>query len=278
MGQDEPLPVEVEHILRAQGRNGYAASPLAGFEEQVNLRIVPEGLEMADPDRRSEDRLLIKYALGAECDADAKALFDQAGQDFDLYVSHDLGPDFAGVFIPDEVQGRILLLQRTEPAEKCLRTDLLRQQHGPGHNRFEHRLCHSGFHTETVTGHDFRNSRDGTDATAFHAAGKFVFFTGVQAELVRFFIGPDGIFYVQAPAGDLDVSEPRTLRIPADLVDPGAECFRGSGPGELLKAGIGKRIFLKAVHEQADILHMEGRAEPDGEQLPPGDRLRYGRG
>ena len=79
MGQDEPLPVEVEHILRAQGGNGYASSPFTGFEEQVDLRIVehldmqnlPESIQnmlsLAKTDQEKDMLLMATLAAASAC-------------------------------------------------------------------------------------------------------------------------------------------------------------------------------------------------------------------
>ena len=62
----ESLPVLLQNI-RAAGRYKFnTAPPLTGFDEHLNLRIMPQGFKMSDPIGRRIDGFFIYYASGTK--------------------------------------------------------------------------------------------------------------------------------------------------------------------------------------------------------------------
>ena len=59
MGEDQSLPVPVQHILTAGGKKLHSASLLPWFQKKVNFRIMAQRLEMADTLHGTADRLFV---------------------------------------------------------------------------------------------------------------------------------------------------------------------------------------------------------------------------
>ena len=68
-------------------------------------------------------------------------------------------------------------------------------------------------------------------------------------------------------AGNFQKGEPLALAVPADLEHPGGKFRRVGGPGSVL---------LQAPKELLHPLELQRRAEPAGEDLPPGDQPAKG--
>lgn len=49
MGENQPLPVGVQHVLAAQGVEYQSTARCAGLQQQVDLGVVAQGLEVSDP-------------------------------------------------------------------------------------------------------------------------------------------------------------------------------------------------------------------------------------
>ena len=111
MGHDQPLPVECQVIDTAPALKDQAAPRLSGLKEEMDLRIVPQRLEVADSLRRFCDSLLINDPGRAEIHLHAKPFQDQPLQDLPLDPAHDLDSDLFFLLVIGEVKHRILLLQ-----------------------------------------------------------------------------------------------------------------------------------------------------------------------
>ena len=74
MGEHQPLPVPVQHVLGAGGGQLQAAPPGEGLQQQVNFGIVAQGLVVAHALHRGGDGLPVDDAAGAEGDRQAEAL------------------------------------------------------------------------------------------------------------------------------------------------------------------------------------------------------------
>ena len=59
VGEDEPLPVQVQHVLTAQAAEDQPAALGQRFQQQVYLGVVAERLEVAHPFHRCGDGFLI---------------------------------------------------------------------------------------------------------------------------------------------------------------------------------------------------------------------------
>ena len=113
MRQDQPLPVPVQHILAAHAPELQAASSLQRFEDQMHLRIVPEGFKVADALHDVCDRLAVHHTSLVEGHIQSEALADLPLQDPDLHLSHKLHMKLAKAFPPDDMKLRLLLFQLT---------------------------------------------------------------------------------------------------------------------------------------------------------------------
>ena len=78
MRQHQPLPVPVQLVLRARRRQHQAAARGQGFQQQMHLRIVAQGLKVADALHWGGDGLPITDGAGAEGHLQAEPLPDHA--------------------------------------------------------------------------------------------------------------------------------------------------------------------------------------------------------
>ena len=74
VGEDEPLPAALQHILRAGGIQHDAAAPLPRLQEQVNLGVVAQGFVVAHADHRGGDGLPVDDAPLVKADLQAETL------------------------------------------------------------------------------------------------------------------------------------------------------------------------------------------------------------
>ncbi len=84
MGEHQPLPVPVQHVLGAGGGQLQAAPPGERLQQQVNLGIVAQGLVVAHALHRGGDGLPVDDAAGAEGDRQAEALGRQRLENLQL--------------------------------------------------------------------------------------------------------------------------------------------------------------------------------------------------
>ena len=78
MGQNQSLPVPVQHILAAATLKNQPASLLPGLQNQVYLRIVAQGLKMAHALHYIFNGFFIYDTACAEFHRNAEALLHQA--------------------------------------------------------------------------------------------------------------------------------------------------------------------------------------------------------
>ena len=81
MGQDQTLPVLIQHIVAALIVENESAAPLTRFQNQMDFRIVAEGLKVAHPFYFLRNGFLVYNASGAKFGTDAEPLFNHAFQD-----------------------------------------------------------------------------------------------------------------------------------------------------------------------------------------------------
>ena len=139
MGQDEPLPVQVQHIGRAGGSKHKAAAPLARLEQQMHLRIVAQRLKMTDTNSRRSDRLFINNPARVKLHGRPKAFLNQPCQYFQLNLAHKLQVDLRRRFIPRYPKLRVFLLQQPHVLQHHMRVAAIRQPHPIGQHWFQRR-------------------------------------------------------------------------------------------------------------------------------------------
>ena len=108
VGEDQPLPVQVQLIRGAGGGDGQAAARFAGLQQQMHLRIVPQRLKVANALHRIGDGLPVADGPGAEADLYPQPLPDEPLQNFHLHLAHELGMDLP--VVPDDVKLGVFLL------------------------------------------------------------------------------------------------------------------------------------------------------------------------
>ena len=100
MGKNEPLPVEIQHILAAGCGKGQAAARFSRLQQQVHLRIMPQRLKVAHALHRGLDRLPVYDAAVRKGHFHIEPIPDQSAQHLDLDLAHDPGMDLAAFFFP----------------------------------------------------------------------------------------------------------------------------------------------------------------------------------
>ena len=108
---DQPLPVEVEHILAARACHLDSAARFARLQQQMHFRIVAQRLKMSHTLHRLCNRLFVYNVALSKDNHNTKALFDQLRQNFDLHLSHHLRMDFLQLLIPEDMKLWIFLLK-----------------------------------------------------------------------------------------------------------------------------------------------------------------------
>ena len=108
MCKDQPLPVQIQLVRGAHGGEGNAAARLAGFQQQMHLRIVPQGFKVADALHGVGDGLPVADSPCAKADLHAHPLPNKPLQHLHLHLAHELGVDLP--VIPDDVKLGVFLL------------------------------------------------------------------------------------------------------------------------------------------------------------------------
>ena len=142
----------------------------------------------------------------------------------------------------------------------------VRQFHPVGQDRLQDRPGPVRLDPQPLSGEGVAQARHRHYGPGLRRVHGAEFRPGVQPQLIRLFL-PDRVplpageqfLGVQCTADDLHVGQPGALRVPHDFKDLGAEFCRIHRLGGIpLHAG---EQFLHA-------LHLQGRAEKAGEQLP----------
>ena len=81
---------------------------MAGFQQQMHLRIVPQGFKVADALHGVGDGLPVADSPCAKADLHAHPLPNKPLQHLHLHLAHELGVDFP--VIPNDVKLGVFLL------------------------------------------------------------------------------------------------------------------------------------------------------------------------
>ena len=95
VGEDQSLPVFIQHILAAGGVKDKPASRFSRLQQQMHLRIMAQRFKMSDALHWFFNGFLVYNVSGSEFHRHLEALLDQIFQDFNLHLSHDLGVDLS---------------------------------------------------------------------------------------------------------------------------------------------------------------------------------------
>ena len=177
----------------------------------MHLGVMPQRLEMADADHRLGDGLAVDDAALVKGHIHAEAFRDNAGEDFQLHLPHQLQVYLTEPFVPHHPKLRVLLLKLAQVAQHDMRVAPFRQAHAIAENRLEHRRQRTGFRAKTHTRTRVRESCHRTDHAALDALSRAEFFTRVDADAAHFFL-PAAVLaarkllaHGQRTAGDFEI-------------------------------------------------------------------------
>ena len=194
MGQDQTLPALIQHIVAALIVENESAAPLTRFQNQMDFRIVAEGLKVAHPFYFLRNGFLVYNASGAKFGTDAEPLFNHAFQDFDLNLAHHLDMDLFGLLIPYDVQFRYFLLQLPEFQKHQVNVLPVREKDLIGEHRLQHRHLGVLLHSKSFPGPAGIQSRHGADHPGGSLLHRLIGGTGVNPDLMNLFL--PGLFRV----------------------------------------------------------------------------------
>lgn len=266
MGEHQPLPVPVQHVLGAGGGQLQAAPPGERLQQQVNLGIVAQGLVVAHALHRGGDGLPVDDAAGAEGDRQAEALGRQRLENLQLNLPHELDVDLPQPLVPHEVELGILLLQQEELAQGGVGILPLGEEHLVDEHRLQGggqglRLC-----PKALPGGGAAQAGDGHHASRLGLVHGLEPGPRVDAQLIRL-LRPagagEGLLHPQGAAGELHPRQAVPLVVPGNLEHPGGKIGAIPGPGG---------VRHQPLEEFGHPLQLQGGAEPAGEEPPPGDK------
>ncbi len=253
VGEDEPLPVPVQHVLSAGGEELQAAAPRAGLQQQVDLRVVPQGLKVTHPLHRRGDGLPVDDAPCAEADLQAEPLRDEHPQDLQLDLPHELDMDLPQRFIPDDMELGVLLLELPELQQRPVGVAARGQQHLIGEHRLQSRGLRRPFTAQALAGIGAAQAGHRAHRPRRDLLHGPVSLPGINADLVRLLL-PDlllpqirpavgqQVLHPEAASGDLQVGEAPALGVPGDLIHPGPELRGIVRPGSVPLQPLQQRV------------------------------------
>ena len=273
MGQNQPLPVQVQLVRGAGGAQHQAAAPGTRLHQQVDLRIVPQGLKVADALHRGRNGLPVADGPRTEGHLHAEPLLNEPLQNFQLDLAHELDVDFPGGLVPDDVELGVFLLQLPQPQQGRVGVCAVGQLHLIGQHRLQHRACPGLLKAQALPRYgpaEARHRHHRPGGSLLHGAELHA---GIDAQLVRFFLPNlvlrqartavgQQVLHPQCAAGDFQIGQPGALAVPGDLEHPGAEL------GRIVRDG---GVPLQPLQEIVHALQLQGGAEEAGEQLPGSD-------
>ena len=233
VGQNQPLPVQIQIVRAAQGIKHKSASPLAGLQQQMYFCIVTQRLKVPHALNRSGDGFLVHHITRAKGYLQFEPVPDLPLQDLQLHLAHKLHVELPQTLVPHNVQLGIFLLQLAQPAQRLRKITVSWQEHLISQHRLQHRGLRHGLGPQSLSGKCVFKAGDGADTACVHLLRQLVFGTGIDAQLVGLFCplphisaaGKQG-FHTERTAGDLQTGQPRALVVPGNLIDPGAEDIR----------------------------------------------------
>ena len=230
VGHDQALPVPGQFIDAAAGFEHKAAAGFAGLQQQMNLRVVTQGLKVSYAFHRCLDGLFINNAGRAEADGQFEAFPGRSLQHFPLHFTHDLGRDLLLVFIVYDVQDRILFLQQAQVPVGLKFILRGRQDNLAADDRLQQAFVPVFFHADALARIGSGQTCHGAYLTSLRLSGRREFVSGINTDLVRLLAdlfasdihGQHGLDFKRT-AGDLHPCQTAAAFIPCDLVDSGPE-------------------------------------------------------
>ena len=127
MCEDQPLPVQIQIIRTAVGRELKSAARKSRLQNQMHLRIMAERLIMPYTFYDIFYCFLIYNISSAKCHIYSESFAYQTFQNLCLHLAHKLNMDFAQFFIPNDPKHRIFFLDLTHIAEHGVCIHLIRK-------------------------------------------------------------------------------------------------------------------------------------------------------
>ena len=261
MGQDQPLPVQVQLIGGAVAFKSQPAAAGQRLHQQVHLGVVTQRLIVTDALNRGGNGLLVKNAPLLKADSQSKALHGHALQNLPLDLSHQPHPDLPLLLLPLQVELRVLLLQLAQLCKCGMGVGALRQRHPAAYHRLQQGrapllLGAKTFPSIALAQAGYRGDRSGRDL--LH---RLVFGPVIQPYLGDLLPARQGHADLQCTAGHLQVGQPAALRIGRDFIH---SCR------EVRQIGRGQGQPVQALQQLRYSLLPQRRAKPAGEPCPPG--------
>ena len=233
MGQDQALPVAVEHVLTAYAVEYQTAAARQRLQEQVHFGIMAQRLKMPDSLDGGGNGFAIGHAAGANPDLPAEAVANQAAQDFQLHLAHELELHLAELLVPCNVKLRFFFLELAQPIQGDAHVALRRKIEPVGHDRGQNRRRLCLFRAEYVPGVQRRQTGHGTDVARAYLIDCQKARAGVPAELRDLFLQLFAVLrrvgyrcsHAQAAACDLEPRQACALCVPGDFIHPRGELF-----------------------------------------------------
>ena len=245
VGEDEPLPVPVQHVLGTGGGEAEAGAPGGGLQQQVDLGVVAQGLEVAHPLHRGGDGLFVEDAPGAEGHLQAEPVPDEPGEHLQLHRAHELQADLSGLLAPGHMELGVLLLQLPQLLQGGVHVGPLGEDDLIGEDRLQQGDGGLGLKAQPLPGVGAAQPRHGAHPAGGDGVCRPELGAGVDPQLVRLLlphlvrregavrplVGEKGL-HLQAAPGDLQIGEAHPLGVPGDLEHLGPELLgvdRGGG-------------------------------------------------
>ena len=236
MGQDQSLPVSLQHIFTA-GRGELQTTPwLSRLQQQMHLRVMAQRLIMPYALHSVGNGLPVYDAARTKLHPQAEAFLDQTGQYLQLYLSHKLHMDLPQQFIPYHMQLGILLFQLTELHQRLPRIHTFRQDDLVCQKTLHRRMRRIGLGPQPLSRIRPGQSCNRADHAADNRLCQSIPRTGIDTDLIRLLSLIHNRFDLKAPSGNFDMSQSDS-RVPCDLIDLSSEfCRINSFPGILLQS------------------------------------------
>ena len=269
MGQNQPLPVFVQHLFPAVGGELHPAAPGQRFQQQMHLGIVAQRLVVAYALHGLGNGLLIQNAARAKRYFQPEPLCQQAAQHFQLHLTHQLHMDLGQGLVPHHMELGFFLLQPVQLAQRGVHVCALRQQHLIAEHRLQNRHIAVPLCPKPGAGLCMGQAGHGAYLSRADRLGQGILCAGVQPQLICLFCPRLAVrfaakqgFYLQLPAGDPQPCQACALLILRYLEHPCAKGLQCRGG-----AGVAVQPVQKGIHS----VQPQRRPEPARKNVPAAD-------
>ena len=218
MGQDQPLPVQVQLIGGAVAFKSQPAAAGQRFHQQMHLGIVAQRLIVTDALNRGGNGLLVKNAPLLKADGQSKALHRHALQNLPLDLSHQPHPDLPLLLLPLQVELRVLLLQLAQLCKCGMGVGALRQRHPAAYHRLQQGRAPLLLGAKTFPGIALAQAGYSSDRSSRGFLHRLVFGPIIQPYLGDLLPARQGHADLQRTAGHLQVGQPAALRVGRNFI------------------------------------------------------------